>query len=293
MVRLLPPVEIVSFEMNLSSPGSSLRETARPTLYAVQSGKWALICEQVRERGRANAVGSFSAAPETTDSATQNWKLLPGDVVVITQSVQHQLLPQEHAFSGEVSCGRNGFPQVLKVVFSPPAGNENSLEEYPLVLTARSVLRSEQAEFISRATKRVSEFAELHELANLLIGLVLGMHVPQMKHPRQSELDPEIAETLLTMEREPEQPWTIELLAAKAGISRSALASKFKTQVGLPPSEHLLRVRMQLADRYLRDRRHHLKEIARLTGYQSVSAFSTAYKRWSGQSPGTRRKSGF
>jgi AraC-like DNA-binding protein len=107
-----------------------------------------------------------------------------------------------------------------------------------------------------------------------------------------AEPDDGIAHAVRLIETFPERPWTIAELAREVNLSRSAFAVKFKEQTGAAPAAFLLESRMQLAVRLLEGDRHHLKEIARRVGYRSVSAFSTAFKRWRGQSPSTYRKAG-
>ena len=48
-------------------------------------------------------------------------------------------------------------------------------------------------------------------------------------------------------------------------------------------------VRLDLADTYLNDSSLSLTEISFMLGFSEMSAFSRAFKRWSGQSPGTFR----
>ena len=49
------------------------------------------------------------------------------------------------------------------------------------------------------------------------------------------------------------------------------------------------KVRLDLADKYLRDSSLSLTEIAYMLGFSEMSAFSRAFKRWSGQSPSDYR----
>jgi AraC-like DNA-binding protein len=49
-------------------------------------------------------------------------------------------------------------------------------------------------------------------------------------------------------------------------------------------------VRLQLADQYLQDDRLPLTDIAELLGYSDQSAFTRAYRRWTGVTPHERRR---
>jgi AraC-like DNA-binding protein len=68
-------------------------------------------------------------------------------------------------------------------------------------------------------------------------------------------------------------------------MSRSALASRFTEIVGIPPIEYLANWRMTLAKSALASADLPMTDIAEMAGYQSVSAFSTAFKRETGLSP--------
>ena len=80
--------------------------------------------------------------------------------------------------------------------------------------------------------------------------------------------------------------WTVEQLASKAALSRSAFFERFSRAVGLPPMEYLLAWRMAVAKDLLRRSNLALAEIAERVGYGSTSAFSTAFSRYVGQAPG-------
>jgi len=86
--------------------------------------------------------------------------------------------------------------------------------------------------------------------------------------------------------------WTVESLAVKAGLSRSAFASRFKVIVGDTPLGYLTRWRMHRGKGLLRQSDLGIMEIADLVGYETDAAFSRAFKRREGIAPGEyRRKS--
>jgi AraC-like DNA-binding protein len=97
--------------------------------------------------------------------------------------------------------------------------------------------------------------------------------------------DPKIGRALRVMHAETKRPWTLVELAREVGMSRSALAARFVQIVGVPPIEYLARWRMTLAKSALAAADMPMADIAEIAGYQSVSAFSTAFKRDTGYSP--------
>ncbi|MBU6455387.1 MAG: AraC family transcriptional regulator [Cyanobacteria bacterium REEB67] len=97
--------------------------------------------------------------------------------------------------------------------------------------------------------------------------------------------DPKIGNALRLMHSDPKQPWTLAAIAHEVGMSRSAFASRFAELVGIPPIEYLSNWRMTLAKSALVSSEMPMIDIAEMAGYQSVSAFSSAFKRETGLSP--------
>lgn len=108
----------------------------------------------------------------------------------------------------------------------------------------------------------------------------------------QALAEPRIGRCLHALHAEPARRWTLETLARHAGLSRSALALRFRQCVGKPPLAYLTRWRMLLAGDRLLHSRASVGEIACSLGYESDSAFSAAFRRIMGCSPRTYRQSG-
>jgi AraC-like DNA-binding protein len=97
--------------------------------------------------------------------------------------------------------------------------------------------------------------------------------------------DPSIGKALRAVHGEIGRRWTVAQLAAVAGASRSVFAERFTRIVGLAPIDYLLHWRMARARQALRAGTG-LAEVAVACGYSSPSAFSTAFRRIVGCSPG-------
>lgn len=98
--------------------------------------------------------------------------------------------------------------------------------------------------------------------------------------------DPAIAAALRAMHADVAHSWSVKELGRRAGMSRSAFANRFAKTVGTTPIEYLLQLRMALAKDMLRREKRSLTEVAEVVGYRSTSAFSTAFSRHAGISPG-------
>ena len=97
--------------------------------------------------------------------------------------------------------------------------------------------------------------------------------------------DPRIGAAISAMHENPAHRWTLDELAARAGMSRSVFAERFREKVGETAIGYLTRWRMMLASERLVTTESSLSQIARLLGYESENAFNTAFKRVIGCSP--------
>jgi len=104
--------------------------------------------------------------------------------------------------------------------------------------------------------------------------------------------DKQIGHTISLIHREPARPWTLESLAAQAAMSRSAFAARFTELVGEPAMHYVTRWRMNTALTWLREEKVSIAELSRRLGYESEAAFSRAFKRYNGVSPGAARRNG-
>ncbi|MDE1161410.1 MAG: AraC family transcriptional regulator [Acidobacteriaceae bacterium] len=150
----------------------------------------------------------------------------------------------------------------------------------------RTLLRMNEAE--STVPGPGSDFVITRLMELLLVELLRGRATPaeSMQPGLVAGLaDAVIAQALIAMHSAVARSWTTAKLARLCGISRSALAARFSRVVGLGPIAYLQRWRIALAKDELRQGQRNIDEIARLIGFQSASAFSTAFKRAEGCSP--------
>jgi AraC-like DNA-binding protein len=103
--------------------------------------------------------------------------------------------------------------------------------------------------------------------------------------------DKQMSAAINSMHDDPAHGWTLQKLAERAGMSRSTFALKFKETVGATPMEYLTRWRMLLAGDKLTNSSDPVSVIARSLGYESESAFSTAFRRVMGCSPRQYKRS--
>jgi len=97
--------------------------------------------------------------------------------------------------------------------------------------------------------------------------------------------DKQMGAAIGAMHADPAQRWTLQSLAERVHMSRSAFAAKFKQMVGMSAMDYLTRWRMLLAGDRLANSSDPISVIAPSLGYESESAFSTAFKRVMGCAP--------
>jgi AraC-like DNA-binding protein len=98
--------------------------------------------------------------------------------------------------------------------------------------------------------------------------------------------DWQIFGSLRAMHSDVRHGWTVSQPAKGVGMSRSAFAARFAATVGCAPMEYLSRWRMSLARDALSRGGKSRDDLAEEIGYQSASAFSTAFRRRLGCPPG-------
>ena len=98
--------------------------------------------------------------------------------------------------------------------------------------------------------------------------------------------DDRITTVLEAIHMDPAKDWTVESLAELTFMSRSAFAKKFKELMNTTPLGYVQRWRMHNAYRWIRDDKITIAEATDRTGYSTEAAFSKAFKREIGVSPG-------
>jgi len=99
-----------------------------------------------------------------------------------------------------------------------------------------------------------------------------------------------VGRTLSLLHERPAHPWTVDGLARKVGLSRSALGQRFNALIGMPPMQYLTRWRTALAATQLRESDVSILRVATEVGYESEAAFNRAFKREFGLPPAAWRK---
>ncbi|CAQ03001.1 AraC family transcriptional regulator [Clavibacter sepedonicus] len=101
--------------------------------------------------------------------------------------------------------------------------------------------------------------------------------------------DERLRPALAVIHAQPARAWSLDSLARASAMSRSSFAQRFREVAGTTPLAYLIEWRMLLARRELRSGDRRVGELAFALGYGSESAFSSAFKRHTGEAPVTYR----
>jgi AraC-like DNA-binding protein len=144
------------------------------------------------------------------------------------------------------------------------------------------------------ASGRMGSATVIAKLSELLFIEAIGQYLAGLPSERLDWLaglrDPQIGRALALLHEKPMQAWTAEELAVQVGMSRSAFAERFTELVGDSPMHYLAMWRMHVAAQQLRDGPDNVAQVAFAVGYDSEAAFSRAFKRQFGESPGAWRR---
>jgi AraC-like DNA-binding protein len=186
---------------------------------------------------------------------------------------------------GFLGCDRRPFNPLLSTL--PRQLHLPGLSSGWLQSFARQVVEESRAQ-------RVGADSVLTRLAELMFVEVLRRYIESLPPEERGWLaglrDEVVGRGLGLLHGAPAHPWTLDELAGRVAISRSAFADRFTAVVGQPPMQYLAQWRMQLAAGRLASGNAKVAAIAEEVGYESEEAFSRAFKRLMGVSPAAWRR---
>lgn len=249
------------------------------------------------------------------------FRLRPGDLALVPHSTGHCLSSELNMpalsleeFNFEMVSERyciltyqGGGPTTRlicgEVRFDHPAAR-NLLEILPRVIHVEASSSPQMGMMQSTLSLMAAEAMELRpggetvitRLADILVIQAIRSWIQEDPTAQTGWLgalqDKQMGPAIMHIHRNPDHPWTVASLASEAAMSRSAFAARFTELVGEPAMHYVARWRMHLALTWLNEDRVTLVELASRLGYQSEAAFSRAFKRFNGISPGAVRRNG-
>lgn len=239
-----------------------------------------------------------------------------GDVVFVMRGVTHELLShpdqkarpldrlvENSATTLKPGRGRRPAVDLVSVRYEFPDGEAHAFfKELPEMLVVRGRDVAAHHPLAQTLSLLSQESAERYGAAHILQRLTdillyyalrhwLEMHPAKKPGYRNAMSDQKVAAALDFLHRRPAHAWTLERLAESVGMSRAALALRFRAGLGVTPMDYLTRLRLEAGRTLLLQRNCTLEEIASRVGYSTAFAFSKAFKRVYGHSPRSERAS--
>jgi transcriptional regulator GlxA family with amidase domain len=103
-------------------------------------------------------------------------------------------------------------------------------------------------------------------------------------------MDTVIGAAITTIHANPGHPWSVQRLATKSNLSRSAFSERFARTVGQTPAAYIAQVRLERAADLLQHTTESVRAIASDVGYESEAAFSRVFSNRYGLPPSRWRR---
>ncbi|RYX81955.1 AraC family transcriptional regulator [bacterium] len=162
--------------------------------------------------------------------------------------------------------------------------------ETPGVRPTRPIHPLHQAteEFLNETTLQEGDFRVAHTYAEL-IGLLLDRALEQKLNPASALQLAGLSRLWERVDADLPGAWSVETLAAQMYVSPTHFHRMVVRHTGTSPMEFVTRLRMRRAAELLRASDQTVEAIATSVGYGAAVAFSKAFKRHFGESPGKFR----
>jgi AraC-like DNA-binding protein len=255
--------------------------------YAVVSGQCWLSVDGVAEAVQLKAGDCFLLPSGRPFRLASELALEPIDASTIFPAARH---------GGVASCNGGGDFFLVGSYFALTGQHAGILlGMLPPIVHIRK--KSDQAALRWSVERMMQELREgqpggfliAQHLSHMMLVQALRLHLAEGARGGVGWLfalaDKQMGSAINCMHDDPAHGWTLQDLAQRVGMSRSTFALKFKQTVGTSPMEYLTRWRMLLAGDRLTNSSDPVSVVALSLGYESESAFSTAFKRVMGCSP--------
>ncbi len=255
--------------------------------YAVVSGACWLSVDGVADPVRLNAGECFVLASGRPFRLASDMNVMPVDAATI--------FPPARA-GGVVTLNGGGDFFLVGSRFAVSGANANALlAMLPPIVHVRK--EADQAALRWSVERMRHELREqqpggaliAQHLAHMMLVEALRLHLVEGQNGSmgwfRALADKQVSAAINAMHGDPAHRWTLQKLGELAGMSRSTFALRFKETAGETPMEYLTRWRMLLAGDRLENSSDPISVIALSLGYESESAFNTAFKRVMGLTP--------
>ena len=264
-----PPVESVLVHFVLEGEGVIECEHGR---YEMRAGRVLVVPRNVAKRIEGPAIGTVEVGDASAPA--------PEGVEMVASRAA---APGLTLACGSISVGLGGLPGLFDGLDRPYL---QECEEGPLPL-----LLAAMAPELRRP--RAGTQGMIEALMKQILIVVLRSRPVQ--HPADSPLphllqNARMRRAVRAVVASPQDPHSVDSLAALAGVSRSCLNRQFSASYGCSPMGFVHSVRMRAAARMLIGSDLPVKSVAVAVGYASRSHFSRAFAAQFGSDPSQYRK---
>jgi AraC-like DNA-binding protein len=243
-------------------------------------------------------------------------RLSPGDVIVFPQGDAHTMSSADSYRDGSGKKGTSAERYPNTVLLGPESAPRETtfvcgflgcdarpfnplLSALPRVMHIPGAAGGWLSQFPQQVVTesrngRLGSETMLTRMAELMFIEVLRRYVEQLPRQQAGWLaglkDTVVGPALSHLHEQPNRPWTLAELAREIASSRTVLVERFSQLVGVPPMLYLTRWRLQLAADQLCNGSAKVAAVGAQVGYESEAAFSRAFKRETGFSPGAWRR---
>lgn len=241
-----------------------------------------------------------------------------GEMVICYSGQAHTIYQgsnaKAHPFETLMQTGQN--------IFKPAAENESQSTSllcgvFQLNNTTRNPLFEALPPILKLTTKHTGEnvHPSIKTLINLLLSEIthpsysheyivgrylellcahsIGAYIESNKASSSGWLhaikNPMIAKVIGAIHSQPDYRWSVNTMAELGHLSPSRFAARFSQILGMSPMMYVTQWRMYVAAKLLTLPQSNIEKITSMMGYENVAAFSRAFKRTMGVSPGAWR----
>jgi AraC-like DNA-binding protein len=268
-----------TLSFHIVDSGTAFLEVDGDEPLALPAGTLALV-----PRGIGHRISTHPGAP-VLGRADELPQTMLGESFSLLRIGEAASSPHLRLLCGVVAMESPAVDGVLAVLPSVVVVDSTS---YPVSAALLPLLRDELRE------PRPGGSAMATRLADLLVLETIRAWVAQEESASSGWLpalrDPQLGPVIAAVHRDPGRAWSLLELAQRARMSRTAFTTRFTDVVGTPPMTFVAQWRMRVARGLLR-RGETVAAAATALGYGSEAAFSRAYSRITGETPGRVRRS--
>lgn len=141
--------------------------------------------------------------------------------------------------------------------------------------------------FLTRRTDAMPGSEQLIKmyLSELLILFMRDNDIGQYSMSKSNRLSSNMEYILSHMNANISRMISLAELSTYSGMSKSAISALFAASVGMGPIEYFIKMKIDLAKKYIREDNYNITQISDILGYSSVHYFSRQFKKTTGMSP--------